>query len=126
MKRGQKGFTLIELLVVVAILGVLAVIVIPNVAGFIGKGKVEAANTEAHNTQTAVIAYMANYNLSTWSGSVSPSSGTGTPGQFLINAGGLQATYTFTSGEITGVSLINNSKWNGLSWNPSTRTWYLP
>ena len=64
-RYGEKGFTLIELLVVIAILGVISAIVIPNVGRFIGKGTVEAANTEAHNVQTAVLAYMADNNLST-------------------------------------------------------------
>jgi len=53
-KRGQKGFTLIELLIVVAILGVLAAVVIPNVTRFFGKGEEEAGRTELHNVSLAV------------------------------------------------------------------------
>ena len=63
-KRGEKGFTLIELLIVVAILGVLAAVVIPNVGRFIGRGETEAAATELTNIQTAVIAMMTDNQLS--------------------------------------------------------------
>ena len=63
-KRGEKGFTLIELLIVVAILGVLAAVVIPNVGRFIGRGEDEAASTEFANIQTAVIAMLVDNQLS--------------------------------------------------------------
>ena len=59
MSGGQKGFTLIELLVVIAILGVIAAVVALNVAGFFGRGTLQAANTELHQAQTAIIAAMA-------------------------------------------------------------------
>ena len=59
MSGGQKGFTLIELLVVIAILGVIAAIVALNVAGFFGRGTLQAAKTELHQAQTAIIAAMA-------------------------------------------------------------------
>ena len=62
LRYGEKGFTLIELLVVVAILGVLAAVVVPNVGKFIGTGTQQAADTELHNVQTAVTAYMAENN----------------------------------------------------------------
>ncbi|MFQ5997418.1 MAG: type II secretion system protein [Dehalococcoidales bacterium] len=62
-KRGEKGFTLIELLIVVAILGVLAAVVIPNVGRFIGRGESEAADTEFSNVQSAVIAMMTDNQL---------------------------------------------------------------
>ncbi len=64
-KRGEKGFTLIELLIVVAILGVLAAVVIPNVGRFIGRGETEAGETELSNVQSAVVAMMVDNALST-------------------------------------------------------------
>ena len=63
-KRGEKGFTLIELLIVVAILGVLAAVVIPNVGRFIGRGEEEASDTEFSNLQTAVVSMMVDNQLS--------------------------------------------------------------
>ena len=62
-KRGEKGFTLIELLIVVAILGVLAGVVIPNVGRFSGRGEEEAKDTELKNIQAAVLAMMTDNNL---------------------------------------------------------------
>ncbi|MFC2041001.1 type II secretion system protein [Chloroflexota bacterium] len=64
-KRGERGFTLIELLIVVAILGVLAAVVIPNVGRFIGRGETEAAATELSNIQAAVTAMMVDNGLAT-------------------------------------------------------------
>jgi type IV pilus assembly protein PilA len=57
-KRGEKGFTLIELLIVVAILGVLAAVIIPNVGRFMGRGEAEARRTERRSVEAAVIAMM--------------------------------------------------------------------
>ncbi len=63
-KRGEKGFTLIELLIVVAILGVLAAVVIPNVSRFIGSGETEAAATEFSNIQASVTSMMVDNEIS--------------------------------------------------------------
>ena len=134
-RYGQKGFTLIELLVVVAILGVLAAVVVPYVVKFMGSGTVESANTEMHDVQTAVVASMADNNLTDITGTVGPTGCTYTsspvppegqePTDFLVSPEKLQATYEITGGEITGVSLWATGKWKALDWS-TARGWFEP
>ncbi|MBA7623009.1 hypothetical protein ES703_30399 [subsurface metagenome] len=62
-KRGEKGFTLIELLIVVAILGVLAAVVIPNVGRFMGRGEEEARRVEYNTVRLGVTALMVENDL---------------------------------------------------------------
>ncbi len=113
--RSEKGFTLIELLVVIAILGIIAAVVVLNIGSFIGSGTEEAANTEAHQAQTAVIAYMAANNISSYTmGNVGPTTSNG-PEAYLLDPGRLQAEYTVnTEGRLTGASKITDSKWGDL------------
>lgn len=63
LNRSAKGFTLMELLVVLAILGLLAAVLVPNMGKFIGRGTAEASSTEIQAIQTAIDLYMADNNL---------------------------------------------------------------
>ena len=115
-RYGERGFTLIELLVIVAILGVLAAVAIPNVGKFIGKGKVEAANTEFATVQTAIAAYQADGNAIT--GDMLAAAVAAAAQPYIQNA--LVGSYTLTYDAVTGnitLAGVDESYAAGIYWN---------
>ena len=57
MTRREAGFTLLEMLVVLAIMGLLAAIVAPQVLKYLGSSRVQTAKIQIHNITSALELY---------------------------------------------------------------------
>lgn len=112
-RHGQKGFTLLELLIVIAVLGILAVVVIPRLLSFVGMADVSAANTEAATVRVAVAAYVAEND------GLIPET---TDDILLYLEGDLTGEYSIDEDTAT---IAGEDDWGGhnLEWNPETGFW---
>ena len=70
--HNRKGFTLIELLTVIAIIGILAAVLFPGVAGVMRKAKQSTAQTKVRNIAQAYIAFASTGNKFVKQGAWSP------------------------------------------------------
>ena len=122
-RHGQRGFTLIELLIVVAILGILAAVLVPNLATFLGTGKVAAANTEAANVETAALAYYADNDGKWPDDSADLYDGDDLANSYLSEQP--KAIYDFdpVSGQISSATTDANGWGTDIHWDEAKEQW---
>ena len=119
-RYGEKGFTLIELLIVVAILGILAAVIVPNLATFLGTGQVAAANTEVANVETAALAYYADN--STWPANTNTDLAGGTSP--YLSAVAVHANYGFDSyGRVSLTDGVLSAVTTSIKWDLANHKW---
>ncbi|MBI2958425.1 MAG: prepilin-type N-terminal cleavage/methylation domain-containing protein [Chloroflexi bacterium] len=120
MLRHSRGFTLIELIIVLAVLGILAAIVVPNVAGYIEQGKQRSLTADQRILQASVDAWrtdVANRVGNAWPtvGGVKGTPASGTGGTFSGTGGtnSIIKVSDLTSGNfLKGTDVVKSFKFN--------------
>lgn len=121
--QNQRGVNVVEFLLIIAILVVLALMIIPNINTFLGVDKkIAAANVEAQNIRTAVLAYENN------NPGIYPEDS-----EILFNEnyiGQPKAYYTIDKGKgriinasTDTIGHIPDNPWTGIKWDYSSGSW---
>jgi type IV pilus assembly protein PilA len=111
LRRAEKGFTLVELLIVFTLLGVLAAIMIPSVAGVVGYGHDQSGEAELSIIQTAMDSMMAKENVSIVAVTTNTSNMAAFPTDHPLYPGYLRTATTkgyYTTDNVGLVSQVSN------------------
>lgn len=128
---GETGFTLIELLVVVAIIGILAALAIPQVAGAINNSRKQSVISEGSQFQMALARYATDCNDYPGGGFGEPTTGapTVTVSNVVYNSNATQANVGSSSGlcQAGALTTTTTTTFNSITaYNstPSTRSFF--
>lgn len=116
--KGERGFTLIEIVIVLAVLAILAAVVVPNVAGFVSRGKQRAWEADRNILQSSV---------DSWRTDISKRSGNKWPVTDNVTIGiptTSGANITANNGKIDIVKLSNEAYIKGADAVKSAHTTY--
>jgi type IV pilus assembly protein PilA len=104
MKNSTQGFTLIELLIVIAIIGILAAVLIPNLLGAQKRAYDTGAASCAKSVQTALAIVQIDTQSypATFDKTISGAGAACTATQITVTGTGSQGTYQFTSTDSRG------------------------
>lgn len=122
LDRRQGGFTLIEILIVLAVLGILAAVVVPNLTGFLGRGKDRSYEADQRVVQTAVDAYYTD--KLTRPGSPKYPTGNGTSGSAGTNTY-INMTHLVDGNYLKNVPQSSSSNNPGAGASPGSYSWYI-
>ena len=102
--KNQSGFTLIEMLIVVIVLGILAMIIIPQITVSTEDAKLKTMQTNLNTMRNAIELYYHQHNQ-TYPGAVNNTDGVGAPADAAAASTAFNAqltTYTEASGKAAG------------------------
>ncbi|CAA7601562.1 prepilin-type N-terminal cleavage/methylation domain protein [Acididesulfobacillus acetoxydans] len=110
-RRKDDGFTLIELMIVIAVIGILAIVLVPKFAGVKTSAKLVGVTTNVHELDTYITSQIGNWNAQATSGNAADA----------IASAAIIANYAGTSPDasknmtnpISGQTLIESSVASG-------------